>query len=520
MSSELQEDVSEDEPIPGSRPSQRSQASYPQRVFIDATYTLVSGRCSGIERVVTNLRQGCVQRAIDGGAQAATLMSLGGEFYEVGAQEKEAIEDLARAQSHVLSSLPAAYRSAMRVLIRSLGSPRKLKKWFLPDPGHLGAFKLPYRFWYKRVLKKICSRTRRVQPSRGDLLILPDAYWARKEIWPAAQAARSKGAFVAVVVYDLIPLSHPEFVGSRRTQRFEEYLRQVARHADIILTISDTVRRELVETLPEIMGGEAYCQNITPFPLGSEFPQSHGQPRAELVSLFSDVDSGDLNAGNSEFSNSKFSNLTVRADAQKPYLTVAAFDPRKNHRYLLDAFDAFWEQFPERKLCLVGRTGSRCQDILQRIEHHPRLGRQLFAFHDLSDAELQYCYRKCQGVIFPSIVEGFGLPIVEALWHGQRTLASDTPIHREVGGGDCQYFDLASPGSLVDLLVGIEQAPHSVGRPSAQCNVNGWSECTDTFYDKCLEAFYRIDTSLVPLDSRRAGIDNQPVTQVSHKKIA
>ena len=464
MSRELRVGVCEDEPDTGARRVSRSVGTIPQRVFIDATYTLGSGRRSGIERVVTNLRLGCEQRASASGTQAATLMSLGGAFYEVGAHEKQSLDRLALAQSDIVASFPRLYAQVMQPLVSATGSS-KLKRWLLPDAGHMGAFKLPHRFWYKRVLQKICRRSQLVEPARGDLLILPDAYWARKEVWQAAQAARARGAFVAVVVYDLIPLSHPEFVGARRSNRFREYLREVAQQADVILTISETVRRELIEALPKLMGHTPYCQRITPFPLGSEFPHSAGEPRPQLQQLF-----GGDNQSN-------------------PYLTVAAFDPRKNHRYLLDAFDRFWQQYPERKLCLVGRTGSRCHDVLQRIDNHPRLGKQLFTFHDLSDSELQYCYRACRGVIFPSIVEGFGLPIVEALWHGHRTLSSDTPIHREVGGDDCLYFNLSSPESLVSLLVECENDPTLLQQTNSRSLAIAWSDCADAFYAKCLEAY-------------------------------
>lgn len=436
----------------------------PRRVFIDATYTLGSGRRSGIERVVTNLRVGCAERAEQSGAQAATLMSVGGQFYAVGLREKRALDELARSQANILASFPKLYRQTLSPLLQLVGSA-KLKRWFLPEPGHMGAFKLPYRFWYQRALESICRRAEAVEPGHGDLLVLPDAYWARKEVWQAAAAARARGAYVAIVVYDVIPLSHPEFVGQRRSSRFRDYLQQVAQHADVILTISETVRRELAETLPQLMGESSYCRNIQAFHLGAEFPQSQGQPRRELLELFH------------------------RTSVDNPYLTVAAFDPRKNHRYLLDAFDQFWQKYPERQLCLVGRAGSRCQDILERIAQHPRLGRQLFAFHDLSDAELQFCYQACRGVIFPSIVEGFGLPIVEAQWYGHRTLASDTPIHREVGRDDCHYFDLSSPESLVELLVACEHQPQLLKTTGAECRAVSWSDCIDTFFDRCLQAY-------------------------------
>lgn len=437
---------------------------YPARVFVDATYTLGSGRHSGIERVVNNLRLGCEQLAKSAGARAATLMSCGGGFYEVGYKQKQMLDRITASQADIVRCLPKMYRHCIRPLVQLTRSDR-IKEWLLPEPGHMGMFKLPYRYWYKQILQRICSETQRIEPGRGDLLIMPDAYWARKEVWDAVALARANGAFVVVVVYDLIPLTHPEFVGPRRTKRFGDYLQQVAINADLILTISKTVRNELEETLPKLMGSMPYCRNISAFPLGAEFSPPQGKLRPEVEQLF------------------------TSDKQQNPYLTVAAFDPRKNHRYLLDAFDRYWESHPDQKLCLVGRVGSRCDDVMERIKNHPRLGKQLFTFHDLSDAELQHCYRWCRSVIFPSIVEGFGLPIVEALWQGQRTLASDTPIHREVGGDRCSYFDLANPDSLVQLLIDLDQRPHSSLETTACARPHAWSESVSLFYDQCLAAF-------------------------------
>jgi hypothetical protein len=126
---------------------------------------------------------------------------------------------------------------------------------------------------------------------------------------------------------------------------------------------------------------------------------------------------------------------------------------------------------------------------MARIRSHPRLGKQLFTFHDLKDHELQHCYRTGMGVIFPSIVEGFGLPIVEALWHGQRTLASDTPIHREVGGEHCHYFDLGSPDSLVELLIEFERTAHQPATMVGLARPHSWSESIDIFFDRCIAAY-------------------------------
>jgi alpha-1,2-rhamnosyltransferase len=168
---------------------------------------------------------------------------------------------------------------------------------------------------------------------------------------------------------------------------------------------------------------------------------------------------------------------------------VATFEPRKNHDYLIDAFEVLWQSNPLQKLCLIGRVGWLCDDLLKRLENHPRRNRELFVFHDVTDVELQFCYQASRGVIFPSIVEGFGLPIVESLWHGKKTFASDTLIHREVGKGDCAYFALENPLSLVEEILEWENQLQ-LGSPSLPVRQPiDWKESCQRLLDCCLHAY-------------------------------
>ena len=93
----------------------------------------------------------------------------------------------------------------------------------------------------------------------------------------------------------------------------------------------------------------------------------------------------------------------------------------------------------------------------QRKHRHPGYGRNLFMFNDLSDGELDYCYRHAKGFLFPSKAEGYGLPIVEALSYGLPVLSSDIPIHREVGKTCCSYFDLADAACLARQIDSLER---------------------------------------------------------------
>jgi glycosyltransferase involved in cell wall biosynthesis len=442
------------------------------RLWVDASYTLGSGRCSGIERVVNNLRWGLERAALGGGIPTATTMIHRGNFYRIGPNESEHLLRAAAVQTDLLGSLPRSYTTLATALTRLSGSPR-LKRCILPERGHMGIFKAPYRLWLEQQRRRVCRKSERIQPGAGDLLVLPDAYWARRDAWQPVAEARQRGAMTVCVVYDLIPMTHPELVGPKRSAKFTGYLRQVARHADAILAISETVREQVAAALPQLMQGEPHCQYIRSFPLGAEFRAAEGHEarvRPEVRAAFTP-----------DFGNN-------------PYLTVAAFDPRKNHAYLLDAFDALWQHAPERTLCLAGRAGAGCQQLLTRIHNHPQYGKRLLVFHDLTDAELAHCYSHCRAVIYPSIVEGFGLPIIESLWHGRRTYASDTRIHREVGGADCLYFDLSNPGSLVQLLRDEPHSPPSVAdtRDTASVHDNWawtWERSVDEFRRQCLSAF-------------------------------
>ncbi len=460
-----------------------SWAWLPQRIFIDSTFTATSGRRSGIERVVHSLifeiekfvreysggNKELLEKVPQNSSYAAnepakleTVIAVNGSFASLGEKPQRLLSGPAELRANVLACLPRVYDRASAALCRWTGS-RLLKKWFRPEAGHLGIFKIPHQAYNVATRKWLLFRYGSAKPGAGDLLILPDAYWGRNTVWKAAAKARRRGAKIAVVIYDLIPLTHPEFVGQKRHNNFKAYLRNAINHADLLLTISNTVRDQLEEILPQYRTDPNHHVTTVSFPLGAEIRETTGVVRDPVKQVF-----GPNTASN-------------------PYLMVATFDPRKNHSYLLDAFDLLWDSGSTEKLCFVGRVGSLCEPLMRRIEQHRHLNKNLFLFHDVTDAELQYCYSQSKGVLFPSIVEGFGLPIIEALWHRKRTLVSDTPIHREVGGERCEYFQLGNPSSLVELLEYPEdRIPKITASPLC---LPTWEDCGRSLLKSCVNLF-------------------------------
>jgi len=295
-----------------------------------------------------------------------------------------------------------------------------------------------------------------------DLLLLLDASWGTK-IWPAVRQAKQRGATVGVVIHDLIPVHYPQFFHPKLPSMFRKWLDQTVEHADFFVGVSQTT-----------------IHNV------QQYVQSHGvhgkwtDDRFSSFSLGADLPIDDCIVPAQESVRSFFSGT------KDPYLLVATIEPRKNHTYLLDAFDRVWKESPETKLCIVGKIGWQCDQVVSRIREHPQYGKSLMMFNDLSDADLRFCYRHAKALVFPSFAEGFGLPIVESLNHGLPVLASDTPIHREVGKELCQYFDLDDANSLVAKIRETEQADHHAKLQRTPYPTLTWEESCRDLLTKCL----------------------------------
>jgi len=360
----------------------------------------------------------------------------------------------------MLQSYQAAAKIVSKLL--PLTNPRR---WTSPSTEHSGVANFPLQPFKKLNVAQFFARE--VEISNGDLLIMPDAYWAKSEVWPAVKAAKARGARIAIVIYDLIPITHPSFVSEKAAKSFDLYLRNVAQYADMVVAISETVRNQLEQLFRQ---SEYECSNdcvFASFELGAEFEAKEGNVREHIQEIFPP------DANNS------------------PHLMVATFDPRKNHSFVLDAFEKVWQHYPERKLCFIGGVGWLCEDVIERIQQHPKYGKQLFALHDVSDVELHYCYRRARSVLMPSIVEGFGLPIAEALWHQRHVFASGTDIHREVGRDECEYFSLDTPRDLAKMMIAWEtQQDDCSPRKDSSYQPISWDQSVAGLIEQCTSQLF------------------------------
>jgi len=262
-----------------------------------------------------------------------------------------------------------------------------------------------------------------------DVLILLDASWHQDFLHQVEAQKKAKGVAIISVVYDVIPLSHQQFCTDRLVAVFQHWFQWASQISDGFMAISETTRNQ-VQTLVSRGNAESKPQRqwFDYFHLGSELDLSekNGVVRDHVQKIFQSND--------------------------PVYLMVGTIEPRKNHAYLLDAFDSLWRCGLKINLCFVGKAGWKCEVILKRIRNHPEFNRRLFMLNDLSDTELDYGYRKSRSLVFPAFAEGFGLPLVEAMQRGLPVMAGDISVFREVGGDFVAYFDLDAPETLSELV--------------------------------------------------------------------
>jgi glycosyltransferase involved in cell wall biosynthesis len=138
-------------------------------------------------------------------------------------------------------------------------------------------------------------------------------------------------------------------------------------------------------------------------------------------------------------------------------LAVGTLEPRKNLPRLVEAFARLDEPLQRaHPLVVVGDVGWRTGRTLAALES---LGDRCLALGKVSDAELAELYRRCDVFCYPSLYEGFGLPVLEAMAAGAAVLTSNVSSLPEVGGEAVAYADPRDPDEIAGGLRRLLEQP-------------------------------------------------------------
>ncbi len=146
-----------------------------------------------------------------------------------------------------------------------------------------------------------------------------------------------------------------------------------------------------------------------------------------------------------------------KVKVEKPFfLYVGNFYPHKNVEF---AIEAFLESSFEGKFVLVGPDDFFAKRLKKVFKKY--LGRKLVFLHNLERGELKYLYKKAEALVHPSLAEGFGLTLLEALYFGCPVLASELKVFKELYGDAVFYFDPKEKDSIKKAISGVREWANS-----------------------------------------------------------
>lgn len=278
----------------------------------------------------------------------------------------------------------------------------------------------------------------------------------------ALRRIREAGIAFVPLIHDLIPATHPEYA---RPGEAERHLRRIANTvalADGVIVNSDATAAALAPHLAR----RPDPPPVLVAPLGTDQPAVPGPP------------------------------LPL-----EPYFVIlGTIEPRKNHLLLLN----LWRHFASRmgasapRLLIVGRRGWENENIVDMLDRCAALRPTVQELGPLPDRRVAELLKGARALLFPSFVEGYGLPLAEALSLGVPAICSDLPALREVGGEVPEYLDPLDGAAWRATILDYAR-PGSPARRAQLQRLAGWRA------PRWEDHFRRVEAFLGRLDLRAGG---------------
>jgi glycosyltransferase involved in cell wall biosynthesis len=262
--------------------------------------------------------------------------------------------------------------------------------------------------------------------------------WDDKNLAQLWTLRRQHGFRCVLMCYDLIPSLFPHLIPSDPAL-YDSHFCDLLHTADAVCAISETTAQSLRELATR-----------------SGLPT----PPVHTVRLGADFNMNDP--------------VPVRLGGRPFVLFVSTVEPRKNHRLLLEVWRRLSDRMTSPPLLVVaGRRGWQCDDVFAAMESDLRLRRNVRHVDTPSDRELAWLYRNCLFTVFPSIYEGWGLPVVESMLAGKLCVASTAGAVVEAGAGSAIHIDVLDGCRWVEVVEELAGDPVRLAEASVPVQAAG-----------------------------------------------
>jgi glycosyltransferase involved in cell wall biosynthesis len=241
-----------------------------------------------------------------------------------------------------------------------------------------------------------------------------DVFFAANYFLPRLHAAVAKRR--VITIHDLTYKRFPELLQKETLENLERQMMREITIADAIVCVSESTRRELLRYY-EVDRSRAFA-----------------------------IHSGLGTPATSE----PFEGLP-----QRYILFVSTIEPRKNLGTLIDAYERLRDRGAyDGSLVVVGKVGWKAQELVPRLR-----GRGIVHLDYVRASQLATIYERAEAFVFPSIYEGFGFPLLEAMARGVPSIAARSSSLPEIGGDAALYFEPRDVNALVAQLTRVLRDP-------------------------------------------------------------
>jgi len=273
----------------------------------------------------------------------------------------------------------------------------------------------------------------------GAAFVVAGSAWMQNSVYAESVVAfaREHALRLVPVVHDIIPTRFPFWFDDGYAPVFAANLALLLGNAEHVVAVSEATRRDIEAHAASLR--ELVLPEVSVLREGDEIHQAaaHAEAPADLVARF----------------------------AERPFvLNVGAIHQRKNHKLLYDAWLRLAERMGPRcpHLVIVGGVAWNGHEVARALRGDPRLRDHVTILEDVDDAALAWLYGNCLFTVYPSLYEGWGLPVAESLRHGKLCLAADTSSVPEIAPG---LVDLIDP---LDVMAWVTRIQFHAGSRAAR----------------------------------------------------
>jgi glycosyltransferase involved in cell wall biosynthesis len=406
-------------------------------LYFDVTdiveYALVNTTVTGIQRCVLRILESVIRQGADRPVLGLLKHPLTGAFKEADLSFMRDPYDLSDFASRF-----ELLSGKTRWLARKLRNYRKasLKRSFrwCALQGQWAAS--------KGLRAQINSLSEQARPSclrdlelvRGSAIVSLGAGWGT-DYTGLGKLARSHDCKTVSFVHDIFAITAQHYTGladKKKNARFRNWLEEIARSSDLLICNSLYTKNQLEKYLAAL----DIAANIAVARFPHEFKSATQIIREEIIDL----------------------------SRRKYLLCVGTIEIRKNILPLLEVWTSLQKtrKSDTPVLVLAGGKGWSVGNVYDFLRRTGNAGGTVKIIDKPNDAELEFLYQNCEFTVFPSLFEGWGLPIGESLWFRKPVICADNASMPEVGRDFAAYFNHETPGSLFAALEQMIENPKSL----------------------------------------------------------